>query len=102
VSVLPLEIVWTYARHGEQLRLRRVKTHLGLLLIESYPGALERSYFFSTLADLMRFQTSLTTHFEEMGWSIVEFAHEHAVTVQQRPERRAGEERRRWSRSRTG
>jgi hypothetical protein len=74
VSILPLDITWTYGQHGDRLQLKRIATELGLLLIERRTGAPDRSYFFADLRDLIRFQTSLATRFEQAGWSLLEFA----------------------------
>jgi hypothetical protein len=100
VSIWPLDIIWTYARGKQRLQLKRAKTEWGVLLIETRHGSPARSYFFSDLRDLMRFQASLSIEFEEGGWTLVGFAPDWSVTPRHRRSQ-AQQDNRRAFRSRT-
>jgi hypothetical protein len=100
VTIRPLDIVWSYTHGNDQLWLRRVNTEDGLLLVESCSDGRERSFFFTDFPALMRFQGQRVAHFEQAGWSLVGFSRERRVGFERRTAR-TGQDRRRFSQSRT-
>ena len=81
------EEIWTFARDERQLEIRRTQNEEGFLLGIVGDGA-PRTYFFAELARLRVFQSDLEKFLLGTGWSFIGFY----------PDRRAGRERRNYSR----
>ena len=81
------EQVWTFARNGQALEIRRSQTGDGYLLGVSGDGPV-RSYFFADLDRLAAFQADFEKFLLGTGWTFLGFS----------PERRSGRERRHYSR----
>ena len=80
---------WLFERSGQTLELRRVQAPDGVTLeILVDAGSRARSYFFSELDTLVRFQSDMEQFLLKTGWSFVRFS----------PDRRTGTERRKWPR----
>jgi len=79
--------VWTFARGGQRLTLRRQHTEGGILLIVTENGT-PRTYFFDEVAKLTTFQVDMEAFLIGSGWSFVAFS----------PERRSGRDRRSFPR----
>jgi hypothetical protein len=81
------EQVWTFARNGELLEVRRAAVEDGFLLGIAGDGP-PRTYFFANIARLVEFQSDFEKFLLGTGWSFLAFS----------PERRSGRERRHFSR----
>ena len=81
------EQVWTFTRDGHALEIKRTQTEDGYLLGVSGDGP-PRSYFFADLGKLAAFQADFEKFLLGTGWTFLGFS----------PERRAGHERRHFSR----
>ncbi|HUR34882.1 MAG TPA: hypothetical protein VM032_13865 [Vicinamibacterales bacterium] len=81
------EQIWSFARNGELLEIRRSPTTDGFLLGVNGDGP-PRTYFFAELPRLVQFQADFEKFLLGTGWTFVAFS----------PERRAGRERRHFSR----
>jgi hypothetical protein len=81
------EQVWTFARNGQPLEIRRTRTDEGYLLGVSGDGP-PRSYFFADMDKLVVFQADFEKFLLGTGWTFLGFS----------PERRTGRERRHFSR----
>ena len=81
------ERFWTFSRNGEPLEIRRTPTTDGFLLGIQGDGP-PRSYFFAELPRLEQFQADFEKFLLGTGWTFVAYS----------PERRAGQERRHYSR----
>ena len=78
---------WTFSREGHLLEIKRTPTDDGFLLGVTGDGS-PRSYFFEDLSKLERFQADFEKFLLGTGWTFVAFS----------PDRRAGSERRHFSR----
>ena len=67
--------VWTFARRGEILTIRRERTRDGLLLLVDDSGT-TRSYVFNDITPLTTFQVELEASLVRNGWSFVGFSAE--------------------------
>ncbi len=90
--VLPIgspvdEQIWTFARNGEQLEIRRAPAEDGVLL-SVIGGGPSRTYFFAEVAKLESFQADFEKFLLGTGWLFVKYS----------PDRRSGRERRHFSR----
>ena len=81
------EQVWTFTRGAEHLEIRRNAATDGFLLGVIGDGT-PRSYRFAELEKLEQFQADFEKFLVATGWGFIAFA----------PERRAGRERRHFSR----
>ncbi len=81
------EQIWTFARNGHALEIKRAPADEGYLLGVEGDGP-PRSYYFSSLTKLQDFQADFEKFLLATGWTFVGFS----------PERRAGRERRHFSR----
>jgi hypothetical protein len=81
------EQIWTFSRQDQQLEIRRSLTDDGFLLGVSGDGP-TRTYFFSELSRLEVFQADFEKFLLGTGWTFLSFS----------PDRRAGRERRHYSR----
>lgn len=79
--------VWSFSRNDEQLELRRGSTTDGVLLTVTGDGP-PRTYFFEDDSRLEQFQADFEKFLIGTGWLLIGFS----------PERRAGRERRHYSR----
>ncbi len=79
--------IWTFSREGAHLEIKRTPTEDGFLLGVTGDGP-PRSYFFDDLSKLERFQADFEKFLLGTGWTFLAFS----------PERRAGRERRHFSR----
>jgi len=67
--------VWTFARRGEILTVRRERNRDGLLLVVDDSGT-TRTYVFNDITPLTTFQTELEASLVRNGWSFVAFSAE--------------------------
>jgi len=67
--------LWTFARRGEILTVRRERTRDGFLLVVDDSGT-ARSYFFNDITPLTTFQVELEASLVRNGWSFVGFSAE--------------------------
>jgi hypothetical protein len=81
------EQFWTFSRNGQPLEIRRTPTDEGFVLGVQGDGP-PRSYFFAELERLEQFQADFEKFLVATGWTFVAYS----------PERRAGQERRHYSR----
>ena len=81
------EQIWTFSRNGEHLEIKRMPGSDGILLGVHGDGP-PRTYFFSELSKLEQFQADFEKFLLGTGWMLLSFS----------PERRAGHERRHFSR----
>ncbi|MGC4083007.1 MAG: hypothetical protein QM736_13085 [Vicinamibacterales bacterium] len=81
------EQIWSFARNGELLEIKRTPTDDGFLLGVTGDGP-PRSYFFPELPRLEQFQADFEKFLLGTGWVFMSFT----------PERRTGRERRHFSR----
>ncbi len=81
------EQIWTFSREGAHLEIKRTPTEDGFLLGVTGDGP-PRSYFFDDLSKLERFQADFEKFLLGTGWAFLAYS----------PERRAGRERRHFSR----
>ena len=79
--------IWSFSRNGELLEIKRSPTTDGFLLGVNGDGP-PRTYFFAELSRLEQFQADFEKFLLGTGWTFVGFS----------PERRAGRERRHYSR----
>ena len=79
--------VWSFSRKDEQLEIRRGSTADGVLLNVTGDGP-PRTYFFDSESRLEQFQSDFEKLLIGTGWLLLGFS----------PERRAGQERRHFSR----
>lgn len=80
------EQAWSFSRNDEQLEVRRSQTTDGFLL--SVGGDDARTYFFEDEQQVVQFQADFEKFLLGTGWLLLGFS----------PERRAGRERRHFSR----
>jgi hypothetical protein len=81
------EQIWSFSRNDELLEIRRTPTTDGFLLGVKGDGP-PRTYFFAELGRLEQFQADFEKFLLGTGWLFLAFS----------PERRAGHERRHFSR----
>jgi hypothetical protein len=81
------EQIWSFSRNGELLEIKRNPTTDGFLLAVCGDGP-PRAYFFAELFKLEQFQADFEKFLLGTGWNFLAFS----------PERRAGRERRHYSR----
>lgn len=81
------QLVWSFSRNDEQLEVQRGTTAEGFLLSVTGDGP-PRSYFFDSEIRLDQFQSDFEKFLIGTGWLLLGFS----------PERRAGHERRHFSR----
>jgi hypothetical protein len=81
------EQIWSFSRNEELLEVKRTATDEGFLLGVNGDGP-PRTYFFAELSRLEQFQADFEKFLLGTGWTFLAYS----------PERRAGRERRNFSR----
>jgi hypothetical protein len=84
MATWPAKVIRTFARAEQRVLLLRLKRGQDLFVIERRERLPERSFRFSDITTLIKFENELIEDLSDAGWSLIAFW----------PERRSGTERR--------